>query len=265
MAEAAGLAVGVVALAGLFNNAVECFRFVQLGRAFEKDFKTAQLKLDACELRLSRWGASLGLNRSLRSADITAQTFGTEADVTHADDLLNQIVELFAEAEGVSKRFKDRAKPNSDQLALCDPHVALNTTALVLHGEMQKLSIKRQGNAGVKNRMKWALYEEKRFGRLLDDIKELVDNLIQLFPAGHAAQEKLCEEEASALAQNAEAALLKEIVSKQDKLLELFLDKALGHAERSQPQHVVFSGSNNQGSQVGFNSGTISNSFGGST
>ena len=101
MAEAAGLAVGVVALAGLFNNTVECFHYVQLGRAFEKDFKTAQLKLDACELRLSRWGAPLGLHRNLQATEITTETFGTEADVAHAGDLLSQIVELFAEAEGL--------------------------------------------------------------------------------------------------------------------------------------------------------------------
>jgi hypothetical protein len=54
MAEAAGLVVGVVALAGLFNNTVECFEFVQLGRAFWKDFQTSQLKLDSARLRLSR-------------------------------------------------------------------------------------------------------------------------------------------------------------------------------------------------------------------
>jgi hypothetical protein len=54
MAEAAGLVVGVVAFAGLFNNTVECLEFVQLGRVFGKDFQTSQLRLDNARPRLSR-------------------------------------------------------------------------------------------------------------------------------------------------------------------------------------------------------------------
>lgn len=66
MAETAGLVVGVVALASLFNTTVECFEFVQLGRSFGKDFQTSQLKLDSARLRLSRWGKSLDLVEDVR-------------------------------------------------------------------------------------------------------------------------------------------------------------------------------------------------------
>ena len=54
--DPASLATGVLALAGLFNNAVECFEFIQLGRNFGGDFQTSLLKLDDVRLRLSRWG-----------------------------------------------------------------------------------------------------------------------------------------------------------------------------------------------------------------
>lgn len=52
--ESAGLAVGVFAIAGLFNNAVDCMDYVQIGRAFQEDFATSVLKLDDTRLRLSR-------------------------------------------------------------------------------------------------------------------------------------------------------------------------------------------------------------------
>jgi hypothetical protein len=39
MAETAELAVGVIALARLFNNAVQCFEFIQLGRALGRTSK----------------------------------------------------------------------------------------------------------------------------------------------------------------------------------------------------------------------------------
>jgi hypothetical protein len=59
VAEAAGLIVSVVPLAGLLNNTVECSKFVQLGRTFGKDFQTSQLKLDSTRLRLSKTGVML--------------------------------------------------------------------------------------------------------------------------------------------------------------------------------------------------------------
>lgn len=263
MAETAGLAVGVVALAGLLNNTIECFEFVQLGRAFEKDFKTAQLRLDSCQLRLSRWGASLGLNRELQPAEITTRMFGSEDNVTRARDLLSQILELFEDAEGLSAKFKNRSTPNSSELALCSPQIELNSSALALHKDMRKLVTERRGKTTFARRARWALYEEKRHRRLLEDINDLMDTLVGLFPANQTMQERLCEVEATTLGQNPEVSLLQEIASKQDQLLESCLAKAVGGA--TQGQHVVFSGNNNQGSEVGFNSGSITNSFGSST
>jgi hypothetical protein len=52
--EPVGLTVGVIALAGLFNNAVDSFEYIQLRRNFGEDFQTSLLKLDNARLRLSR-------------------------------------------------------------------------------------------------------------------------------------------------------------------------------------------------------------------
>jgi len=60
--EAAGLTVGVVALAGLFNNAVDCFDYVQAGRSFGKNSQICLTKLSNAQLRVSRWGESVGLS-----------------------------------------------------------------------------------------------------------------------------------------------------------------------------------------------------------
>ncbi|KAF2735602.1 hypothetical protein EJ04DRAFT_511698, partial [Polyplosphaeria fusca] len=66
--EAGGFAIGLVALAGLFNNAVDCFEYVQLGRSFGTDYQTSLLKLDNTRLRLSRWGQAVGLSGNLEYA-----------------------------------------------------------------------------------------------------------------------------------------------------------------------------------------------------
>lgn len=39
--EAGGLGIGAVALAGLFNNVVDSYGYVRLGKQYAKDFETS--------------------------------------------------------------------------------------------------------------------------------------------------------------------------------------------------------------------------------
>lgn len=59
--EPTSLATGIVALAGLFNNAIDCFEYVQLGRNFGKNFQTSLLKLDSASF------AAIAMGRSCRT------------------------------------------------------------------------------------------------------------------------------------------------------------------------------------------------------
>jgi hypothetical protein len=262
MAEAAGLVVSVVALAGLFNNTVECFEFVQLGRAFGKDFQTSQLKLDNARLRLSRWGKSLNLDDDgVRDVVSLEGRFGSEANVKHAEALLGQIVELFAEAEGVSNKYRSRT-PQDGSLVVYNPQTDLDPATAKLHEKMRQLAIERQNRSGVRQKAKWALYQEKQFRRLIEDITDLVNDLDNLFPATEQSRRNLCDIEASAIGQAEDISALKEIVAAQDKLLEEAITKAAESAGTS--HNIVFSGSGNSGLQLGHNSGTMSGfKFGG--
>jgi hypothetical protein len=256
MAEAAGLVVGVVALAGLFNNTVECFEFVQLGRAFGKDFQTSQLKLDNARLRLSRWGKSLSLEDDVRDTVSLQQRFGSEANVKHAEALLGQIVELFADAEGVSNKYRSRAEPQDGSLAVYDPQSDMDPAMAKLHEKMRQLAIERQNRSGVRHKAKWALYQEKQFRRLIEDITELVSDLDDLFPVTQQSQRDLCDIEVSIIGEGEGMSVLREIAADQDKLLEQAITKATENTGRS--HHIVFSGGGNTGLQLGHNSGTMS-------
>ncbi|KAG9200845.1 hypothetical protein G6514_006553 [Epicoccum nigrum] len=253
MAETAGLVVGVVALAGLFNTTVECFEFVQLGRNFGKDFQTSQLKLDSARLRLSRWGKCLSLSDDVRDEASLQGRFGSETNVRHAEALLGQIVELFAESEGVSNKYKSRA---DDSLAVYNPQTDLEPAMAKLHDQMRQLAIERQVRSGVRQKAKWALYQEKSFRRLIEDINELVDDLVGLFPAVQQNQRELCDTEVSAIGGGEGLLILKGIAAAQDRLLEQAINKATAGANKS--HHVMFSGSHNTGVQMGYNSGTMS-------
>ncbi|KAF2489045.1 hypothetical protein BU16DRAFT_221494 [Lophium mytilinum] len=256
MAEVASLAVGVIALAGLFNNTIECFEFIQLGRNFGKSFQTSQLKLDNARLRLSRWGASLGLGDSPQEIQSLEQRFGSGQKSDQAEALLGQILDLFAEAEGMSQKYKRRTKAGDSSLAVFHPETDLEPANVDLHRKMRQLSIDRQNRTGLRAKTKWALYEEKRFRRLLEDVIELVNSLVELFPASQAVQQQLCQREAAVIGADEDISMLQEIAAEQDKALETALAKVAKSTRGSTT--VVFSGSNNTGFQLGSNSGSIS-------
>ncbi|KAF2865052.1 small s protein [Massariosphaeria phaeospora] len=255
MAETTGLVVGVAALAGLFNNTVECFEFVQIGRSFGRNFQTSQLKLDNARLRLSRWGKSLGLDDDVGDTVSLQGRFESES-VKRAEKLLGQTLDLFAVAEGVSNKFKNRADPQDNDLVVYDPQTDLDPSMAKLHQKMRQLSIERQNRSSVWKLAKWALYEEKHLQRLIDDITGLVDSLVELFPAAQQSQLELCDTEVAAIGDREEMLVLREIAATQDKLLEQAIARAVNGAGSS--HHVVFSGSGNSGLQLGHNSGTMS-------
>jgi WD40 repeat protein len=242
MAEAASLVIDVVAIAGLFNNTVECFEFVQLGRTFGKSFQTRQLKLDNARLRLSRWGKSLDLDDDARATVSLQGRFGSAANFKHAEALLGQIVELFAEAEGVSNKYKSKTKPQDGSLVVYDPQTDLDPVMAKLHEKMRQLAIERQNRSGVRQKAKWALYQEKQFRRLIEDITELVNDLDDLFPATQQSRRDLCDIEVSTIGEGEGMSVLREIAADQDKLLEQVITKAM----------------ENTGLQPGHNLGTMS-------
>lgn len=105
---------------------------------------------------------------------------------------------------------------------------------------MRELSLKRQSRAGagLRQKFKWAIYEEKHFRRLIDDVSDLVDGLVDLFPAARNMQRRLCEMEVSEMMDEADSLpVLKSIVADRDAYLEAAVAMAMedrkGHSYKN--------------------------------
>jgi small-conductance mechanosensitive channel len=223
--EPAGLAVGVFAIAGLFNNAVDCFEFVQLGRNFETDFTTCILKLDDTKLQLSRWGQAVGLSGDLRNTERLNRIFGVEKTANLVAERLRHILRLFTDAENISHEFQSDKRSNRNTLQSCD---GLDPAIRSLRDKLRNLSVGRQNITPLKRKAKWALYEEKHFRELVDDIKSTVDRLTDLFSSADSIQE-LCDQEAAEIVTHETRQVLGSIVAEQDKLLEAAIDRMMDH------------------------------------
>ena len=253
--EAAGLTVGVIALAGLFNNAVQCFEFVQLSRNFGKDFQTCQLKLDIAQLRLSRWGAALGLSDQNQGIGLLGEHFNPQT-VEKAKALLDHILHLFNEAEIVSKKYISHSRVSEDRLMMYDPRNDMDPLTANIHDKVRQLSVGRQNRTSLLQKAKWALHEEKPFRRLIEDVVELTTTLIDTFPATQKTLQALCDHEVSVIGSQEVNPALTEVVTEQDGILA---DAILRVAKSTGGNHnTIFSGDNNSGLQVSHNAGTIS-------
>jgi Lon protease-like protein len=92
----------------------------------------------------------------------------------------------------------------------------MDTLGQSLHEKMRKLCIKCQNGTLLRQKAKWALFEEKLFNRLIEDIIDLVNALLEALPAVNQQQLHLCEIEVSEIGVEILSAL-KDIVQAQDK------------------------------------------------
>ena len=139
--EPVGLAVGVFALAGLFNNAVDWFEYIQIGKNFERDYHTKILQLDVAQMRLSRWGKAVGLGPDLDLNHVgpSKQLTIPKAETEKAQEILEQIIELFVATAKTSGKSKAATS------ILDSEPVEGNTSMESLHAKLKQLSIQRCG------------------------------------------------------------------------------------------------------------------------
>jgi hypothetical protein len=220
-------AVSTVALAGLFNNAVDCFEYIQLGCNFGKDFQANLLKLDNARLRLSRWGEAVRLDGEVAIVKSLEPTALSAEDVPTAERLIGRILGLFADAEGVSAKFKSCAVAGDSSLMVLDAQTDLDPVHRTLHENMRNLSIRRQNRTPLRQKVKWALYQKNHFERLIEDVVELVNALVETFPAVRQAQRDLCTVEVSELGTNETIPVLEGIAASQDQDLQAAISTVL--------------------------------------
>ncbi|THV95497.1 hypothetical protein D6D27_03201 [Aureobasidium pullulans] len=215
--EAGGLGVGAVALAGLFNNVVDTYGYVRLGKQYARDFETSQAKLDLSRLQLSRWGEALGLASITKTTQLPT-ALGSSDNIATAENALGNIFNLLDDAHHLSKRYEQRE--SGDTVA------TLNPDDSELHRRVQRIVTQRQRNTGLLKKAAWALYRKNDLENLVEDITDLTAQLVNLFPATKQRQQELSTAELNALGDE-RLLFIKNIADDQDPLLATAAQEAM--------------------------------------
>lgn len=235
-AEVFGIAAGVASLAGVFTSCVDCFEYIQLSRHFGEDYQRSMLKLDIAENRLTRWGEAIGLCDSDFAVGVSAKQMET------AKNTLGEILSLFETLKQKSQKFAAKAKPGD--LVVLNPDVDLDPLVGPLHKQLKSLAISRrdrskakQKSVGFVQKASWALYEKNRFDHLIDEVRDLVNDLVELLPENAVRlQRNIATIEVSEITDEKAMELLVDVTGDDDTLLQEVAKKAIeertGHVYR---------------------------------
>jgi hypothetical protein len=182
MAEAIGLAVGVLGLAGLFSSCLACFDYVDSARSYERDSEILIGKILMQRVRLSLWGDLVGLNghtdeifESFRQTP--AQEAGVRMCLSQLEKLLTSVQKLVNDHSAIV--VEEACSPSQ---ALVQPESRVSRLKRGL-GINRGLASTDAISITLKKRVIWALRDKARITSLVEDIKDFVDGLHQMIPA----------------------------------------------------------------------------------
>lgn len=184
MAEVFGIVSGALSVASLFNNCVDCFEYIQLGRHFGSDFERYQLQLDVSRVRLSRWGAAVRVNQQDRFDEASP-----DPEVALARDILEDIRDMFQNLHQKSSKYRSRAALEAPAVqAVADPET-MSAGARRLHGRLMAIARSRQKTTSLSKKVSWAIYDQRHFGNMVRELAGHINALEKLFPVGPVAKQ----------------------------------------------------------------------------
>ncbi|RYP53535.1 hypothetical protein DL768_001490 [Monosporascus sp. mg162] len=202
MAEPFGIVAGALGVAGLFNNCVDCFEYVQLGRRFGRDYERCQLRLDIAKARLGRWGEAVKINDDPRFQS------GAPIDksVQLAQSIIEEILLLFESARKTSKRY-ELVADQQDLVVFEDKD--MKPVGRALHKRLKEFAYRRQKHTSLVKKAAWALYDGKSLEKIIDQVASFVDELEKAFPVEAVCYE-LAETEVKEVEDEASLTMLKD-------------------------------------------------------
>lgn len=177
MAEAAGLAIGVVSLAGLCSACLELADYISLTQNLGHDYEVAFTKFLLLKARLTAWGNSLNVFQRGHENPQLRANWSRESEVVQRS--LVAIKQLLEDAAGLEQKYglRNEAKGNAHALT-----VSLQRPADIDAVE-QALDVavrQRQKRVPLRRKIVWAIRDKKAFGDLISQLAFYVNELEML-------------------------------------------------------------------------------------
>ena len=187
--EPISLSIGIAAL---FTSCIECFEYFKAAKGFEHNFEVLLVKLEYQQERLLVWGDLAGIGTGGH------HDFGpTLGNNEHIEDLTRRcftsIETLLKDTEALKSKYGVRAYTPASDTA---PHSGISSNAL----KRLRLRLARQPQGpSVLGKTRWAIHDETKFQKLVDDIRDLIDGLTTRVPVSSELQEQKVQDDIAAM------------------------------------------------------------------
>jgi hypothetical protein len=216
-------------LASLFNTAITWFDYVLVTKQAAVRLQSLMVKLDAAQLRLTRWGKAAGLT-GLRVEDEESlkNSESFQLDVQQEQQAIRTfrtVAALFEECQKLCHRERERERKRKvkgkgksedepsveeDEINPFGPN--WNPMHHYLHRKMRDITDGRKNKVSVAQRVKFAIYKKEHLERFIKDINDHIDVLYKLYEPSMEEQAKLGKAELGELLE-----VLKELSSASDR------------------------------------------------
>lgn len=221
MAEAAGVALGVLAL---WKNCVAVFDMIDSSRRYGMDYEVLCVKLEVERVRLLCWGDAVGLNGGRddqQSAEVRFSRIEVKMAVVR---LLGCIQQVFEDSERLQESYG--LQPLTAAGTTGGNEVQLTQSQLILGGvfkrtyqTLRRVARDRQRTTPLARKTLWAIHDRKKFLQLVEEIHGFNDSLENLFPDVKARATEIIIEEIDSSAQVDELRLLQEATSEGHEVI----------------------------------------------
>ncbi|KAH6982566.1 prion-inhibition and propagation-domain-containing protein [Ilyonectria destructans] len=195
--DVAGVAIGASALVTLFKTCLDMCDTIECGRRYGEDLEVLTTKVGVERVRLSLWGDTVGLP-GLEAEGDSRTAMGVEIDprlhdpriVKAVSDILHCIRQLFDDTGSLTRRYGLQpatsailAHAGSQAAAVgSGGRNAIVTTFKRTYERLQSSALRNQHNSSLATRTRWAVKDQKRFQRFVEDLRSFNNSLSALFP-----------------------------------------------------------------------------------
>lgn len=177
MAEAVGLAIGTIGLAGIFTTCIECIDYISLGRNHGRDYEISMTKLVLLKARLSAWGESLLVTRKGQENAALRDRWLQEQDTV--GKCLVGINSIFEDSKRLESKYG--LKPfSADQNSSSIPKEQKSKAFQQIEDKFKSRIQLRQKDVSVSRQIRWAIRDNKKFDSMVANLAFLIGGLEDL-------------------------------------------------------------------------------------
>lgn len=215
--EAAGLALGAIALIGLFKECVDLFEYFSASRSAERDRRILETKLDIEKTLFLQWAEKVHL---LKLTDFEDRLHSRPALKDTIQKTLESIHTLLSDSENLRKRYGLK-QAKSRQALKTLPTLATDqkegqgqkgeSTTTISHHRMLRFQAEfaalrldqsdanSQGKISKSKKALWVIVDRDKFSKLLEELSYFITRLYDLFPPEPKLELSMVQEDIQSL------------------------------------------------------------------